>query len=228
MTTVHAARYQVIPGTLRCRLGQHRRFNFYKTLILEKTAQGLGDLVPLADVLMHEITAQVDITVFESQRFVHVRFIQLEWQCVRLVKDFNCVRHDFNHAGGQLRVFRASRSIANLARYLENIFTTALLGDCKGLCLVRIAYDLRNALAITKIDKNYTTMVTTCVHPAAQIERGADIWFADVSAKLSTHYLLPAFLFLFAIFSSFSADVCGNITPADKISFKPSSTGKSK
>ena len=76
---MRAARHEVIPRTLRRRLGKHRRLEIDETIVIEKLAHGPRDTVPQPQTLLHDIASQIDVAIAQPGFFAHV-LVELERQ----------------------------------------------------------------------------------------------------------------------------------------------------
>ena len=67
---MQTAWHEVITRALRGALGQHRRFDLQKTLLIKVGTGAMRNAVPQHQVALHAGAAQIEITVFEADGFV--------------------------------------------------------------------------------------------------------------------------------------------------------------
>ena len=85
---VRARRHQIIARTLGRGLGQHRRFDIDKTRVIQIVPHRTCQLMPLAQALIHDIAAQIEVAVFQPHFFRDV-FVELERQGLGAVQRFD-------------------------------------------------------------------------------------------------------------------------------------------
>ena len=90
-----STRHEVVAGTLRCRLGEHRRLEIDKPVLVEKAAHRAGDGVTQAQTLRHHLAAQIDVAVLESDFLVHL-LIELERQGLGAIEELELAREHFH------------------------------------------------------------------------------------------------------------------------------------
>ena len=88
LARVRARRHQIIARTLGRGLGQHRRFDIDKTRVIQIVPHRTCQLMPLAQALIHDIAAQIEVAVFQAHFFRDV-FVELERQGLGAVQRFD-------------------------------------------------------------------------------------------------------------------------------------------
>ena len=95
------------------------------------------------------------------------------------------VGHDLHLAGGQVGVFGAFRTQGHLARDVDHRLGLQVLQLLSQIRIImRLQLDLRDAFAVTQIDKDDPALVADCIHPAGQRRRGADVSLGDLGTVM--------------------------------------------
>jgi hypothetical protein len=98
------------------------------------------------------------------------------------------VREDLHLTGGQLGVDRTGGPAPHLSADAQDELVAHALGDAERLRSIRVAYHLRQSLAVAQVDEDHAAMVAAPVCPSAQGDSAIDERGAQLSAIVAAHY----------------------------------------
>ena len=144
----------------------------------------MGDLVAQSQGLLQRGTAQVQITVFQTQGVVDRGLVaDLKGRGVGLFVDFQAVGQDLNAAGGDLVI--DGRALAHHAFDLQSVFRTNGEGQIKQLFVVGLVKDaLDDAFPIPQVDEDQAAQVPHTGAPAADGDPLPDVLFSQGAAVM--------------------------------------------
>ena len=142
--------------------------------MIEEATESHRRLVAQTHVLLHLRTAQVKHTVLQAHHLRQVFVVKLEGRRHRGIQDFDVQAQDFHRTAGDVRIHRPGRTGAHLADDLQAVFIAHRFGDFEGFRAIRIANDLRKAIAIPEVDEDDPPVVTATMRPAAKGDLLAD------------------------------------------------------
>ena len=174
LSGMHARRHQIIARTFGRALGQHRRFDIDKASIVKEAAEGACRLVTQHHVALHLRAPQVDHAMQETHILRQVILVELEGRRYRGIQHFDRVTEDFYFTARNVGIHRSLRAGTHLARDLEAELVAHRLGNREHFRTIRIADDLRQALAVAQVDKDDATVVAPTMGPAAESHFLAD------------------------------------------------------
>ena len=100
---VDSAGYQIIPGTFRCGIDQHGRFNLCESLGIIIFPGNLGYLVTKLQIILHFILSKIQVTIFQTKVFIHlVIILDINGRSIRLRIDDQIRCKHFDISGGQI------------------------------------------------------------------------------------------------------------------------------
>ena len=190
--TADAAGQHVIAGAFRGGACEHRGFHLNEALALEKAAGRLDRLGPHPQVVVHALAAQIEIAVAQPQLFAGVLLVvhrHGEGQiALHAVQHGDAAGQHFYGPRGQLVVQGFRWSGPHLAVHLQHGFAAQVFRNGKSLSSeVRVHCDLDGAAAIAQIDEDHPAVVSTPVHPAAELHSVVDVLLAQVAATVAAH-----------------------------------------
>ena len=165
-----------IARPFRRALGEDRRFDFDKTLLVEIIAGRFRHAVTNAQIARQLWAAQVEITVGQAQVFVTDLPVKREGENLRAVQDRQARGQNFDLARGELGIFRSRQTRGDATFHLDDVFILQVMRSLRHLgILLRTEDDLGQAFAIAQVDKNDATVVAPGMDPAGQFDLLADI-----------------------------------------------------
>ena len=72
---LHTARHEVVPRALRRRRRQQRRLDLREAALREEVADELDHAMAHHDVLVHRLAAEVEVTVLQPQKLLHLSLL---------------------------------------------------------------------------------------------------------------------------------------------------------
>ncbi len=185
---VDAARHQVVTSAFRGALGQHRGFDFQEAIFCQVVTGRLGNLVTHDDVVLDCFSAQVKITIFETQVFGNLgELVKHEGRGFGNAENAQFVDLDFNFPRLHFRIdgsFRTRRYGADGSND-EFIADGFRLAVCFRVA-VRVEGQLADAGAVAQIDENQAAVITTPVDPAHQADLLADVLFTQITTIMGS------------------------------------------
>ena len=131
--------------------------------------------------------AQVEEPVLQAKLFVGVAGLDVERRCGTFVVHLKFGNPHFHLSGGQLGVFFTGQTLGNSALNTDTEFTSEVAGGGdQSLALIRLKHDLRDAVAVSEVDKNQSAEVAVGVHPAIQNHGLADIFGSQFTTVVRT------------------------------------------
>ena len=189
---VDAAGHQVVARPLGRALGQDGRLHLDERLAIQVVADGLGDLVPQHEVVLHLRTAQVQIAIGQAQVLGHLRrllILQRERDGLGAVQDRDAMCPHLDAAGGQLAVHHLGRPLAHRALDPDHPLAAAGLGEAPRLgAILGIKQDLGQPVAVAQVNEDDAAVVAHGVHPAAEGHALADVGGPEFAAGVGSHH----------------------------------------
>ncbi|MNW48419.1 hypothetical protein D3C74_257830 [compost metagenome] len=165
---MHAARHKIIARAFRRALGQDRSFYFNKSFSVKEIAEHLSRFGAQPQRLLHFRTAQVEVTVFQAQRFIDFDAVfNEERRRFRCIQHFNFRNLHFDVTGWQIRIDRFGVPGYDFPRDGQHVFAAYPVGDLQRFSgISRIKDNLYDTAAITQIDEQDAPQVAAGLHPA--------------------------------------------------------------
>ncbi len=182
-----AARHQIITRTLGSGSSQHRGLDIEETVLFEVTAHLAGDCRTQLDTLLHQRAAQVDVAVAQADILTHAVVVNHERGCLRLVEYIHIIDQYLNATGRQLLVDGPLGALAHHTIDIEDILGTDMLANLEGLGMVGVEHDLSDTGTVTQVDKDHTTVITTTVDPAGQLNLFTNQRLVNLSTVVASH-----------------------------------------
>ena len=136
-------------------------------------------------VLLHGRAAQVQHPVGQAGVLGQVLVVEQERRRDRRVQHFQLVAQHLHLAAADAVVDGAFRTATHLAGDADAVFVAQAFRRAEGLGAVRVADDLRQALAVAQIDEDHPAMIPPPMHPPHQghflIQKGLG-QFTDITA----------------------------------------------
>ena len=182
---VHARRHQVVPCTLGGGARQHRRFHIHEAQVIQIAAHRHRHPVAQHQVLLHGRAAQVQHPVGQAGVLGQVLVVEQERRRDRRVQHFQLMAQHLHLAAADAVIDGAFRTATHLAGDADAVFVAQAFRRAEGLGAVRVADDLRQALAVAQIDEDHPAMIPPPMHPPHQghflIQKGLG-QFTDITA----------------------------------------------
>ena len=183
---MRTAGHQVIARPFRGGLRQHGRLDVDEPGLIQILTHGARDPVAQHQALAHLFAAQIQVTEAQPHLFTD-GLVELKGQRFRAVQNLQILAQHFDLPGFQVGVCGAGRPGPHQPRHLEHEFIAHAFRRGKHVRLVRIENDLQQALAISQIDENDPTVITSTLGPAGHGDRLADQRLVDQAAIMSAH-----------------------------------------
>ena len=165
LTGVHARGHDKVACTLGGRTYEHGSLHLHKPEAVEEVAHGDAKLVAQFKIATHAVATQVKVAILHADVVATVRIIfNREGGRCRSVEHVERINDNFNSARGDIVVFR--EALVYRTRYLNHIFAPQLIGACAkfSICFF-VKHELRNAVAVAKVDKRHTAHFAQSLHP---------------------------------------------------------------
>ncbi len=178
---VDARRHQVFAGAFRRALEECWRLHLDELLRVKVVADRLRRAMPHFQVAAHLRPAQVQVTVGEPQVLVHLvapDVVQRERRRFGNVVDIQRAGHDLDLARREVLVVRALRPAHDLAGDADDrlrLQVLQLLGQFR--VIVRLELDLRDAAAVTEVDKDDAALIADRVDPPEERYDRVDVGY---------------------------------------------------
>ncbi|MNI49909.1 hypothetical protein D3C73_1045470 [compost metagenome] len=174
---MHPAWHEVITCAFRGAFGQDRSFYIDEAFAVQEVAENLRRFGTEQHRLVHFRTAQVEVTVFHPQGFIHFHAVfDEERRGLSGIQHFDLGDLHFNFACRQVAVDRLFVSLNNFTRYREYIFTAYLIGSLQRFTgIVRVKYDLYDSAAVAQVNEQYAPEVTAGLYPTVKCYCLADM-----------------------------------------------------
>jgi hypothetical protein len=177
--------HEEVPRALGRRIRKDRRLDLDESLLVEIVARRRRHPMAKAKVLRHLRTPEIEVAIFEAQVLIRDFRIELERQHVGFVQHRERRGDDLDRAGGQLVVDRALEARSDLSGHGDHVLgAQAVRLLCDGGMLLGTENDLRDALAVAKVDKDDAAMVAPRVDPPGQGGFGAGVGRAQRAAMV--------------------------------------------
>ncbi|MNV43749.1 hypothetical protein D3C71_1354740 [compost metagenome] len=185
---MHPAWHQIVARAFRRALGQNWRLDIEEAFTIEEIAEDFGRLGTKQQRLMHFRTAQVKITIFQTERLVHFHTVfDEERRRLGRVQHVDFRNADFDFAGRQVRVNGLRVALDDFALHGDYIFAAHLVGCLQRFARVcRVEDNLHDAAAVAKIDEQQAPKVTPGLHPSVQSNRLSNMFGGQLTAVVSS------------------------------------------
>ncbi len=160
-----------------------RCLDFEETEAVEEFPRFDAEAVTQHHVALERPAAQVEVAVFHPQLVLTVGFLfDEEWRHLGFVQDFDGCGHDFDVTCGDFGVF--ARAFGDDAGDFDDKFAAKGLGHFVEGRVVGMDIDLRDAVAVTDIDKVEVTVVTCFLDPSSEGDFLTDMCEAEFAAGM--------------------------------------------
>src|SRR5262249_11863563 len=90
-------------------------------------------------------------------------------------------------AAGEVGVDRALRTLAHAPFHREHELAAELLGLGEHFGAVRIEHDLKQSLAVAKVDEDHAAVIAAPMHPTRDANLAPDVRPTDLTAVMTAH-----------------------------------------
>ena len=190
MARVHTTGHHEIASTLGRRTNQDGCLHLDEVQVVQEVTNQNRHPVAQFQVLANAATAQVQITILHTD-IVSTISIVLNGEGRRhtLAEHVQLLSQDLDVARLHLRVL--SLALAHGTRHLDAPLTTQLVSlFTKGSILRLVEHQLRNAIAITQVDKRHTTHLSRFLYPASQCYLAACIGETQLTTSFTPVHLV--------------------------------------
>ena len=180
-----ATGHQEVAGALGGRLEQRRGLHLHEGAVVQRLADGKGEVRAQLEVGHHGRTTDVEIAVAQAQVLAGLDMVlDLEGRRLGAVEDLDLGDENLDLTRGEVVVGLALDAMAHLALDQHGPLGTDRLGRGKGLCIAEVGVkeDLGQALAVAKVDEDEAAEVATTPHPTRKRDLLADVLCAQLSA----------------------------------------------
>ena len=184
---VEPRRHEEVPRAARRVLHHERRLDLEEPVGPEVVADGAGDLRARDQVLLQLGPAQIEVAVLEPQRLVGLELVlDGEGRRVGLREHLEIRGPHLDGAGRQVGVLVAAARL-HLAGDADAVLGAQVGGEREQRRgrLRRIEHQLREALAIAKIDEHAAAVIAIARDPAGQGDLRSDIGVAELAAGVA-------------------------------------------
>ncbi len=155
-------------------------------MLIEEAAHRTRDAVAQAQALTHDLAAQIEVAVFETQLLVH-RLIELKGQGLAAIEDLDLLGDELDGARSQVGIGGASRTRAYAAFDTDDEFIAQSFGLREHRSLLGIKHHLQQALAVAQVDENDAAVIAPPMHPAGHLDFFLREGRAHLAAVMATH-----------------------------------------
>lgn len=183
--------HKVVARAFRRGLDERGRLDFQKSPRCEVLAHGERDLRAQDDVLLHRLSAQVKVAVFEAQVLVGkderavflAHFFYREGQLLARGEDFDVRCLDLNLAGRHIAVDVLVAPGADCALHGDAELALEAGGGLSHVVACAVPHHhLRDSVAVPQADKQEPAQVARAAHPSVQNNFPAHICRAKLAA----------------------------------------------
>ena len=146
-------------------------------------------------IARHFRPAQIEVAVFQAQFLVHLAggfgIVHRKRQHVGHVEHFKFLHHHLDFAGGNFRIVRAFRALADFAGDADDTFAAQRGGALKKFLrqIGRIENRLRAAFAVADVNENEAAEVAAGMNPAGQRDNLPDVSRAQFVAMVRAFHV---------------------------------------
>ena len=140
---------------------------------IKKRTHGTRNVMPQPQTLVHDLTAEVEIAIFEADFFADL-LIQLERQGLRAIEELQLDGQEFHASGGEVGVHRPARTFADPSFDADHELIAQPLRFPENLRRIGVEHHLQQPLAIAEVHENDSAMVPPPVNPSGHLDRLAD------------------------------------------------------
>ena len=160
-------------------------------IIIKIVTHQLSNFVTQNQIALHFRTAQVQITVFQTQVFIGVNAVfNVERRSFSTVQHFDIMCQYFDGTGRNVFVDGVLITQTYITNYLDNIFVTDVFGSFEAAaCAFGIGNNLHDTAAVTQIDKNQSAVVTSFSNPAAQYNLFAGLLLGQHTTMMAAFFI---------------------------------------
>ena len=139
-----------------------------------------------AQVASHLLTTEVEIAVGETEIFVGNLVVKLEGQNLSGIQDVERGGDDFDRARFKAGILGSSEAGSDFASDADHVLTAEFVRALGGLGIFfRTENNLRDALAVAKVDENESAVVAAGGYPTAEGDFVAGVVRAEGIAMVS-------------------------------------------
>ena len=162
------AGHQVVARALRGGAGEHRRFDFQKTRIVEIAAHALQGLVAQDEVARDLRPAQIQVAVLQPQGVGDLDIlIQRKRRRFTGVEDAQLIHQNLDGTGFELGVVHVRRPAGDMSAHCQHPLAPELVRLGMNFRIdLRIEHHLGDAPAVAQVDEDDAAMITAAQDPA--------------------------------------------------------------
>ena len=140
-------------------------------------------------ILCHLRTTQVNVAVPQAKVLINVNVVlNLEWWNSASIKNLNLGSKYLYLTGSKSLIGLAFRAMLNRTRNQNRPLRTNSLCSCKCFCInIWVKQNLGQTLAVTEVNKNQTTKVTSTPNPTSERNGLTDMLCTKLTAGMRMH-----------------------------------------
>ena len=181
LAMMNSAGNNVVPGSFRGGLAQHRSFGIDKAVLVKITADITGNPGSQLEALQHLGAAQIQIAEAETL-FLGVLLIEIQGQRCGTVDNLQFPGLHLHGSGSHFGVYLIVRAGLHNAAHPDTKLVSEFRSQSVSFLLIRIEINLNNSGAVPHINKDKTSKVAAAVYPAAQSHFLFKMLFIDIAA----------------------------------------------
>ena len=190
VTGLDAARHQEVARALRRGLEEAGRLDLHEGALVQRLADGEGEVGAQLEVGHHVRAANVQVAVAQAHVLASLDVVlDLEGRGLGAVEHGDGAHQHLHVAGDELGVLHALGALAHGARHLDGPLGADTLSRMKGLAagMLGVEGDLRDTLAIAQVHEDEAAVVAAAPHPAGERDLLADVLAAKLAAGMRVH-----------------------------------------
>ena len=182
-----------VAGALGRGLEQGGRLNLHELTVVQRLANGKGEVGAQLEVGHHFGTTEVQIAIAQAGVLAGLdAVLDLERRGDGRIEYLGVVGQDLDLAGRELGVGGLLATSAHDAVDLDGPLGTHGLGDLKGIAVgvLGVEGELRDALAVAKVAEDKAAVVAATAHPTGEGDLFAHVLEAKLAAGTGVHGML--------------------------------------
>src|SRR5258708_2121739 len=191
---MNATGHDELAGATWRLFGENWRFDLEKLPIAQPLAHEARGLMPHLKIAQHRLPPKIEVAILETQKLIDFGgLVDREGGGAGGVQDARRSREYLDFSGPQLRVNHSLGPWLDNAFDLEHVLGAHLFGDRH--CLRRnrrVEDDLRDAPAVSEVDKDKSTMTASSIDPALQDHRFPGVSGPKLATRRLEHPSLPS------------------------------------
>ena len=138
-------------------------------MFVKECSHFMNNLMTHDQVILHFRTSQINVSVLQANVFIYIdSILNVEWRSLGFIQNAKFSYYNLNFACFHLRVDCIFASCSYFSLNCKNIFTAYGFSLMESFLTILWTHDqLYNPAAITKINKDQSAMISSCINPSS-------------------------------------------------------------